>query len=169
MKSFPLSICIIKPADIFHAVEIHRLIPNDSFLITFRVCVTLPWASDLFLCVPQIHSFGFGSFPPAEGSDLQMTFTQPFPEPPFINPTGLQLRAVWLHFTNFESKYGHDFAHLIFVLRISHTDAKRNALPCSLHIYAIQNIKWGFPETNMASNSLYANTIQLNMKAVVQV
>lgn len=141
MKSFPLSICIIKPADIFHAVEIHRLIPNDSFLITFRVCVTLPWASDLFLCVPQIHSFGFGSFPPAEGSDLQMTFTQPFPEPPFINPTGLQLRAVWLHFTNFESKYGHDFAHLIFVLRISHTDAKRSALPCSLHIYAIQNIK----------------------------
>ncbi len=105
----------IKPADIFHAVEIHRLIPNDSFLITFRECVTLPWASFLFLCVPQIHSFSFGSFPPAEGSDLQMTFTQPFPGPPFINPTGLQLRAVWLHFTHCEWKYGHDFAHLIFV------------------------------------------------------
>ncbi len=44
-----------------------------------------------------------------------------------------------------------------------------SALPCSLHIYAIRNIKFGFPETNMASNSLYANTIQLNMKAVVQV
>lgn len=92
--------------------------------------MTLPWASDLFLCVPQFHSCGFGSHPPAEGNDLQMTFTQPFSGVFIHKPHGPVVQSVLASSYAVRADNIGNFLHFSCVLcRWSHTEMAKALWP----------------------------------------